>query len=138
MRKVLILLPMLLTTAPALAQPPAPQLPPELSDPKTAERLTNTMQALSKAFLDLPVGNVQAAIEGRQPSAADRRRTVGSESRLSERDIRARIDAARPRVEQSLKALSEALPSMLRGLEQARQSLERAAANMPDPTYPKR
>lgn len=138
MRKALFLLPMLLSAAPALAEPPAPNPPPELSDPKTAERLANTMQALSKAFLDLPVGNVQAAIQGRQPNAADRRRTVGTESRLGERELRAQIEATRPKLQQSLKALSDALPSMLQGLEQARQSLERATANMPDPAYPKR
>jgi hypothetical protein len=37
-----------------------------------------------------------------------------------------------------MKALAEALPSMMQGLEQAQKSLERAAANMPQPGYPKR
>jgi hypothetical protein len=41
-------------------------------------------------------------------------------------------------MEQSLKALSGALPAMMQGLQQAGQALERATANMPDPTYPKR
>jgi hypothetical protein len=45
---------------------------------------------------------------------------------------------ARPMIQQSMKALADALPSMMQGLAQAQQSLERAAANMPDPTYPKR
>ena len=49
MRKSLILLPLLLCASPALAQRPAPQLPPELTDPATAQRITDAMQALSGA-----------------------------------------------------------------------------------------
>ncbi len=30
------------------------------------------MQALSRAFLNLPVGEVQAAVEGRPPTPADK------------------------------------------------------------------
>ena len=37
-----------------------------------------------------------------------------------------------------MNALSSALPGMIRGVEQMQQSLDRATANMPDPTYPKR
>jgi hypothetical protein len=37
-----------------------------------------------------------------------------------------------------MKALSDALPAMMQGLAQAQKALERAAANMPDPNYPKR
>jgi hypothetical protein len=37
-----------------------------------------------------------------------------------------------------MKALSDSLPSMMSGLKQVQESLERAMANMPDPTYPKR
>ena len=35
-------------------------------------------------------------------------------------------------------ALNQALPAMMQGLNQAQQALERAVANMPDPTYPRR
>jgi hypothetical protein len=34
--------------------------------------------------------------------------------------------------------MSRALPQMMQGLAQAQQALERAVANMPDPTYPRR
>jgi len=37
-----------------------------------------------------------------------------------------------------MKAMADAWPGMMQGLQQAQRSLERAAANMPDPTYPKR
>lgn len=133
----------LLFSAAAAAQPaPAPQVPPNvqrvMADPATADRLADAIEALSGVFLDLPVGKVRAAVEGRKPTAADKRATLGSESGMSERELKARIAAARPVIHQSMKVLSEALPGMIAGLAQAQQSLERAAANMPDPNYPKR
>jgi hypothetical protein len=39
---------------------------------------------------------------------------------------------------QSMKAMADALPDMMQGLHQAKKSLDRAIANMPDPNYPKR
>jgi hypothetical protein len=139
MRTALFLAPLLLSATAAGAQPaPAPSLPPQLAEPATVDRLADAMQAVSKAFLNLPVGDVQAALEGRQPSAADRRATVGSETHMSDRVLRARIAATKPMIEQSMKAVNDALPALLQGLAQAQQSLDRAAANMPDPNYPKR
>lgn len=138
------MLPLAAIAAPALAQAPAPapapqaQLPLQLNDPATADRLAGAMQALSKVFLNLPVGEVQAALEGRKPTAADRRRTVRSETGMTEAQLRAQIAASKPMLEQGMKALSHALPAMMQGLTQAEQSLDRAVANMPDPTYPKR
>ena len=41
---------------------------------------------MSKAFLNLPVGEVEAAVEGRPVTSADKRRTVRSETKMSERD----------------------------------------------------
>jgi hypothetical protein len=100
------------------------------------------MQALSKAFLDLPVGDVQAALEGRQPTAAEKKLTVRDLSRRDnrdfDRDFQRQMAEAKPRIEQGMKALQQELPSILQSLQQAQQSLERAVANMPSPTYPKR
>lgn len=109
-----------------------------VADPALGGKLARIMEAMSKSLLDLPVGNIEAAAEGRKPTAADRRRTVRSETGISERELHARIAAAQPMLQQSLKAVTDALPSMMHGLAQAQQSIERAAANMPDPTYPKR
>jgi hypothetical protein len=135
---------MLVAAAPALAQAPAPvsppavRIPPEITDPRTADRLANAMEALSRAFLELPVGDVQAALEGRPATSSDHRRTVRSETGMSEREMHARIAASRPMIEQSMKAVQQSLPAMMQGLQQAQQALERAVANMPDPTYPRR
>jgi hypothetical protein len=142
MRLPLVLLPLSLCATPALAQaappPDAIQLPPELAAPATVDRVADTMQALSQAFLDLPVGQIQAAIEGRKPTSADRQRTVGTETGLKPHDLQRRIAAAKPRIEQSIRALNEALPEVTANLQQAQRAVERAIANMPDPNYPRR
>lgn len=142
MRKSLILLPLLLCTSPALAQPPAPQLPPQLTDPALADRLVNVMQTLSNVFFDLPVGQVKAAVEGRQATPAERNMTVRELARRDDpyfdRKVQRQIAEAGPRMRQGIKTLNDELPAMMEGLERAQKSFERAIANMPDPAYPKR
>jgi len=156
MRATLMLLPLLLGATPALAQAPAPAAPPPqpqqsqgtaemqrvLNDPAMAARMANVMEAMSKVFLTLPVGEIEAAVEGRKPTAAERRRTVRDVGRRDDpnfdRNFRQQIAATKPMIEGGMKALSEALPAMMKGMEEAGKALERAAANMPDPTYPKR
>jgi hypothetical protein len=145
MRAALLALPLAALASPALPQPASPagpaetiQVPPELTDPKWADRLTDAMSAMSKAFLDLPVGEVEAAIEGRTPTATDRRRTVRSETKMSERELKQQIEASRPAMQAGMKALAAALPAMVKGLSEAQRELDRAAANVPRPDYPKR
>ena len=135
MRFGLLLIPLSLCAAPAIAQPVAvpPQIPPEAVD-----RAADTMQSLSKAFLNLPVGEVQAAVEGRRPTSVDRRRTMASETGLSARELQQRIAAAKPQIEQSVEAINRALPEITQDLQRAQQSIERALSNMPDPNYPRR
>ena len=135
MRFGLLLFPLSLCAAPSLAQPVPvpPQIPPQ-----TVDRAADAMQSLSKAFLDLPVGEVQAAVEGRKPTSADRRRTVASETGLSARELQQRIADAKPQIEQSVDAINRALPEITEDLQRAQQSIERALSNMPDPNYPRR
>jgi hypothetical protein len=148
MRKSLILLAGLFGATPALAQPAPPppsdiiQMPRELTDPATADRLAGTMQVLSKAFLDMRIGEIKAAAEGHQATAAERRMTVREIARREDpnfdRKFERQVAQSGPMIHQGMKALSDALPEMMQGLAQAQRALERAAANMPDPTYPKR
>ena len=147
MRAGLLIVPFLLGAAPVAAQAPtaaAPQMqvPPELTDPAMTQKLANSMQALSKAFLDLRVGEVQAALEGRQATPSERKMTVRDLGRRDdpnfEKDLQQQVANAKPMIDQSMKALAAALPAMMQGMQQAEKALERAAANMPDPTYPKR
>src|SRR5437868_9803172 len=115
MRKSLILLPLLLCETPALAQP-APQLPPELTDPRTAQRITNAMQAVSGALLNLKVGEVRAALEGRPPSPEERNLTVGDLARRKDPDLdrkfQQRVARVGPMVQHSMRTLNQALPEV--------------------------
>jgi hypothetical protein len=149
MRTSLALLPLLVVAAPAVAQPLPPppppaimQLPPELTDPATADRLTDAMQSLSQALLDMRVGNIKAAIEGRRASPAQRRMTVRDLARRDDpnfdRRLHQQIAAAKPKLQQGIRAMNQALPEVTEDLQRAQVAIERALANMPDPNYPRR
>ena len=143
MRALLIALPALLAAAPLAAQTPAPrtdrQIPPELSDPAIADQLTRALVPLSKALMDLPIGEVEAAMAGRAPTEADKRKRVRDEiGPDGEREMAAHLAAAGPQMRAMQKALVASLPALMGALSGVEQELERAVANMPDPTYPKR
>ena len=142
MRISLVVLPLSLCAAPAMAQPAPNPIPRALTDPATVHRLTDSMQSLSQALLDMRVGNIQAALEGRAPTPAERDLTVGDLARRNDpqfdQHLQQNIEAARPKIEQSVRALSEGVPQVTEDLQRARKSLERAMSNLPDPNYPRR
>jgi hypothetical protein len=157
MRAFPLILPLALAASPAMAQttpapapapapaPVAPQtitVPPALTDPAMADRLARMMRAMSKAFLELPVGEIEAAAEGRPATRADRRRTVRSAGRADdpnfERNLQRDIANSKPMIDASMKAMATALPAMMKGLSEAGRELEKATANLPSPNYPKR
>lgn len=127
---------------PRAARPARPAgdmtIPPEFSDPRLASRLVDMMQVLSKSFLDMPVGEAEAALAGRKATPADRQRTVRSESGMTEGQLRQQLDASRPMMEASMKALAASLPAMMKGMSEAQRELERNTANIPRPNYPKK
>src|SRR5690348_373438 len=141
MRKTLIFLPLLLASSPTLAEP-APQLPPQLADPATAQRLTDAMQSMSTALLNIRIGEVRAALEGRPPAPGERNLTVGDLARRDDPDFdrhfHEQIANIAPTMQRSVEALNKAVPEITRDLKDARKSLKRAIANMPDPNYPRR
>ena len=147
MRTTFLIVPLMMCSAPSLAQAAPTQrdtaeMQRVLNDPAMADKLTNVMQAMSQAFLDLPAGEVQAAMEGRKATPAEKRLTVRDMARKDDpnfdRDFQQQIAQAKPMIEHGMKALSTALPAMTQALQQASKAIERAAANMPDPTYPRR
>jgi hypothetical protein len=149
MRAFQFILPLVLVASPALAQPAAPPgrpetivVPPELTDPAMADRLGAMMQGLSKAFLNLPVGEVEAAVEGRPATRADRKLTIRDVGRREdpnfERNLDRQLADSRVLVQASMKAFATALPAMIKGLSDAGRELEKATANLPSPNYPKR
>ena len=148
MRIALAALPLLLAASPALAaqapaapEPPAAaQIPPELSDPAVADKLTRMAGVLVKSLMDMPVGEVEAAMAGRTPTEADKRKRVRDEvgGPEAERELAAKVAASGPQMRAMQKALVSSLPAILGALQGVEKELERAAANIPDPTYPKR
>ena len=142
MRAYLLIAPLALMASPAFAQNqptsgPMP-LPPAITDPAMADKLTGMMRAMSKAFLNIPVGEVQAAVEGRPVTPADRQRTVRSETRMDERELDAKIEQSKPMIVASQRAIASALPAMVKAITDAANEIERAGANIPRPDYPKR
>ena len=118
------------------------ELPAELTDPTLPAKLARMMQAMSKSFLDMPVGEVEAAMEGRKPTAADRKRTVRHAGRANDpnfdRNFQQQIANSQPLMEASMKAMVAALPAMMQGMAAAARELEKVTANLPSPTYPKK
>ena len=142
MRAILILVPALLGATPALAvQPgPAPVLPPVLTDPAMADQLGRVAGAVTRSLMNLPVGEVEAAIEGRPVTREDRARTVRDSigDPYVEQRIANEAAASGRTMQAATKALVGSLPAIMGALEGARAELERAVGNLPDPTYPRR
>ena len=145
MRVLWIALPLMLAASPAQAQAApapkeAPQLPPELSDPAMADKLGKMMGTLTRALMDLPVGELEAAAHGREPTAADRSKRVRDHigGYQAEREVEAKVAASGKQMQAMSKALVASLPSLMSALDDMESQLERATANLPDPTYPKR
>lgn len=136
MRMKLIIAPLLLCATPSFAQTP----PPQIADPAVADRVANAAQAVSDALLNIPVGDLKAAAEGRRATPDEKRMTVRDIARHDDPDfdrkLHRQIAQARPMVRQGIKAVNESLPEVMQSLEQAQRSIERALANLPDPTYP--
>ena len=136
-----LLVPSLLLAAPAAAAPDASGLEQALRDPATAQRIDRSLSALTDALLDLKVGGVKAALEGRTADLSERSLTVSDLERQDGRDpeaIRRHVREAGPALAKGMNALADAIPAMSRAMGDIEKAIERAAANMPDPTYPKR
>jgi hypothetical protein len=143
MRRLLAIALLASVAAPALAQqPPRPappvDLPPEIADGRVIDQLGSMMGALSKAFLNLPVGELEAAVENRPATRADRQRTVRSVTGMSERELDADIEQGKGAVKAGGQAMARALPVIVEALNEAGESIERATANLPQPGYPNR
>jgi len=145
MRHALLLLPALLIATPAICAQAPPSsapiaIPPALSDPALADQLGRVAGVLTRSLMNLPVGEMEAAIEGRPVTAADRAKTVRDsvgDPHLEQR-VAAEAAASGRTMQAATKALVGSLPAIMKSLEGAKAELERAVANLPDPTYPRR
>jgi hypothetical protein len=143
MRFTLSILPLFLLAAPATAAPDeAPQLPRELTNPALGEKMGRMAGVLSKALLDLKVGEVAAIAEGRDASPEDKNRTlrdivVGGDPD-AERRLEQQVAASGPAIQKGMAAMARALPAIIGALENVGEEMERATANLPQPGYPRR
>ena len=140
MRALLLALPLALIPVPAAAAAEAPQaqIPPELSNPAVADKLTRALGPLRRALMNMPVGELEAALSGREPTAADRSKRLADQiGPEGQKEVEATIAAAGPQMRAMQKALVASLPAIMSALGGMEKELERAAANLPDPTYPK-
>lgn len=160
MRAFLVALPLVFCASPVVAQTaPAPfrsapvravQAPEHSRDLAGSDgidlsnlsKLANVARTASNAVLDMKVGSIQPALEGREPTSAERNLTIRDLAHRRDPDFERHVDqklaAAVPKIEQSVKAINEALPEVEQSLAKAKQSIKRAMANMPDPDYPRR
>ena len=144
MRKTLILLPLLLSATPALAQDSSPsiKLPRELTDPESAMKLAAKLQALSNAVLNIRVGELGAALDGREARPGERNTTIGDLVRRKDPDfdrhVQEKVASVGPKVLQGMQTLQQTLPRVMRDVDDVQHSVERAVSNLPDPAYPAR
>ena len=149
MRVMLLLAaaPLLAAAAPALAQPAPPEdvageIQRVLDDPRTEQTMSASIDALTDALLNLPVGELKAIADGRTPTVADKRLTVRDLARRDnpqfEAKLRGQLADTLPKVRQGMKSLTSALPALVKSFEEAGAAIERATANLPSPTYPRR
>lgn len=140
MRILIAALPVLLLAAPAAAAPrAAPALPPELADPALGEKLGKMAGALSKALMDVRVGEIAAAVEGRDASPAERQRTVRDYAgAIDPRAVERQVAEATPKMQRGMAAMMDALTAMMEAMEGAIDKMDRASANLPQPGYPRR
>ena len=139
MRSILILIPALLAASPALAAPP-PMLPPVLTDPAMADQLGRVAGAVTRSLMNLPVGELEAAIEGRPATHADRARTVGDSigDPYVEQRIADQAAQSGRTMQAASRAIAASIPTIMQAIEGATADIERVIGNLPDPTYPRR
>jgi hypothetical protein len=68
--------------------------------------------------------------------------TVGDYARRNDpnfdRNLHQQIASVEPQVQRGVQSVNRALPAVMQALEDAERAVDRAFANMPDPTYPRR
>lgn len=144
MRSVLLALPLMAFALPADAapDPDLQKIEQALRDPAVADKVVKSLDGFTDAVMSLKVGPLQAAMEGREPTAEERNLTIGDIERRkgpeAEANLRAKIRAAGPAIAKGMNAVANALPVMSKAMDDIERTIDRATANMPDPTYPKR
>ncbi len=92
--------------------------------------------------MNIRVGEARAALEGRDATPRERNMTVGDYARRNDPDfdrhLHQQIASVEPQVQRGVRAVNHALPAVSQAIDDAERAVDRAIANMPDPTYPRR
>ena len=123
---------------PLYSEPAYAQLPPEIVNGGAIDQIGNMVGAVTRALLDLPVGELEAAVENRPVTRQDRQRTVRSVTGTDEREVASRIEQRKGAVVAGGRAMARTLPVIREALNKAGEEIERATANVPQPGYPRR
>src|SRR5687767_13436154 len=106
---------------PSVSEPDAAEMQRVLNDPAMVDRLTKVMPALGDALLNMPIGQIQAALEGRKATRAEQRTTVRDLGRKDdpnfERNLKADLANSGETMKAGMKAMSAALPAMMEGMK---------------------
>jgi hypothetical protein len=137
LRKLIIAATALAAAAPAAAQPrqdPRPDPRDEaivraLPHPEQIERLGETMERVTEALMDVDVGPIVDAVEGRRHSSRHRGETLGE---IATRDDRYARERVREQVGAATVGVAAAVGQMAVLTPILRQSLEDAARRMED------
>ena len=124
--------------APAAAQPLPQALPPEIASGQVVDQLQPVLRAVAHAFLDLPVGEIQAAVENRPVRPEDHNRRVRDVAGIDERQLDREIARGSGSVKAGTQAISRSLPVITRALSEASDEIARTVNNLPSPAYPRR
>ncbi|MCW3796410.1 hypothetical protein OMW55_01110 [Sphingomonas sp. BN140010] len=134
-----LLLIALSAATPAVAQPlPPSQLPPEIASGQVVDQLQPVLRAVAHAFLDLPVGEIQVAVENRAVRPEERNRRVRDLAGVDERQLDREIAEGSDTMKAGTQAIARSLPAISRALNQASDEIARTLNNLPSPTYPRR
>ena len=118
------------------------ELTAKLADPKTAAMISAITVAMTDAMMDMKVGPIIAAAEGRKPSRAEKKLSVGDMARREDPRAEDKIRAAAAQTGQSVQvagaAMAVMLPKLIETFEELGEEMEEAMANLPRPDYPAR
>lgn len=137
MRAALACAALFLATPAAAQQAPAPQLPPEITDGRAVDQIGNVTEALARAIMNMPVGELEAAVENRPVTRADRNKTVRDVAGVSDRELHQEIQRGKVATVAGAQALNRSLPVIVDVLNRVGDDIARAMANLPSPTYPR-
>ena len=121
-------------------------IPPELTDPAMADKLGKMSGALTRALMDMPVGEIEAAVEGREPTPADRKRGPCATLAGRDPDLERKVEAQVAQACRACRRASRRWSPPARdheGAREGRRARWRAASTGADrqhsqPGYPKR